>query len=51
MTNLYNEIDFSEKIEEDAEWERFLKEAAKSIAKEDSEQLRRIKKPVFDEQL
>lgn len=50
-TNLFKEIDFSEFLEKNPDLERFVKEAAKQIANDEVDNLRRLKKPIFDEQL
>ena len=52
MIDLYKEIDFTRKDEDnDLEYQIFLKEAAKEIAKEEEDQLKKIKRPEFDPEM
>ena len=51
MINLLKEIDFSEEIEENKDLRAFIIEACKKIEQEESEALRKIKKPELDDEL
>ena len=51
MIDLFREIDFSREIEENAELKVFIQEACKKVEQEESELLRKIKKPDPDDEL
>lgn len=49
MIDLFKEIDFSKDIEENFELKVFIQEACKKVEQEESEHLRKIKKPELDD--
>ena len=51
MIDLFKEIDFSKDIEENLELKVFIQEACKKVEQEESEHLRKIKKPDPDDEL
>ena len=51
MLDLFKELDFSSELEENSELRLFLIEACKKIEQEDSDHLRKIKKPELDDEL
>jgi hypothetical protein len=51
MFDLLKEIDFSKEITEESDMRVFILEACKKIEQEESEILRKIKKPELDDEL
>ena len=51
MIDLFKEIDFSRDIEQNLELKVFIQEACKKVEQEESEHLRKIKKPELDDEL
>lgn len=51
MLSLFKELDFSNEIEENKDLKLFILEACKKVEQEESEALRKIKKPELDDEL
>ena len=51
MIDLFKEIDFSKEMEENSELRLFLLEACRKVELEESDHLRKIKKPEVDDEL
>lgn len=51
MLSLFKELDFSSEIEENKDLKVFILEACKKVEQEESEALRKIKKPELDDEL
>jgi mannitol/fructose-specific phosphotransferase system IIA component (Ntr-type) len=51
MLSLFKELDFSSEIEENKDLKLFILEACKKVEQEESELLRKIRKPELDDEL
>lgn len=49
MLDLFKELDFTKEIEENRELRLFLIDACKKVEQEETEHLRKIKKPELDD--